>query len=516
MSNKRRVIMATLMLAIIIGQAGALTLIDYLMPVVLGPIGIIGYWLGLQKSEEYQQLIADYEAQPTSNTIQNDINTRLYLQEIYARDNNIISLGQDLLQYSRNYAWALAKYEALKALDYELTQNGSDFITAKTIAKQKAHETVYNYYFNLTKNIIAIANESAELVNYTISDYVKNIGVQSVIIDVVDTKIGEVANEIVDTVEYKPEWNQNVLAFRWANGNLFLYQEGWVKDHLIIKAVSVTVLNKTMSIKRSSTWFTYNGYNSGNWYPEVITIKFNGTDTVYDYSMYVNILNAIDSEYNMINANIDAYIDGLAQDYVNNWNITQLIDPYILAGLLNNDLNSTGYYGYAAAELALMGLNTTGINKTINITVYELDGNITTLEGWLFTDWTGTLESGQNYTANSSYKWFFVADGGLYDLTGYNFTVGVIRDWKGNELTNVTLTRYVSHTGDVMRMYDELAQIRQLYEEYINNLQAMAAGSGSSGSGFNLSEWWNNLGTMGQLGVIAIGAVGAYALLRRD
>ena len=117
-----------------------------------------------------------------------------------------------------------------------------------------------------------------------------------------------------------------------------------------------------------------------------------------------------------------------------------------------------------------------------------------------------------NYTADPAYKWFFVTDGGIYDLTGYNFTIGAIRDWKGNELTNVTLTRYVSHTGDVLKMYEELAKIRQLYEEYINNLQAMAAGGSS---GFSLSEWWNSLDTLGKLGVIGIGAIGVYAVLRR-
>lgn len=512
MSDKRRAVIAALMLTMLIGQAVAIPLI---IPIAVGFVAssVFGYWLGILDSENYQELIQRYEAQLTSNTIQNDINTRLYLQEIYARDNNIISLGQDLLKYSENYAWALAKYNALKVIDYELTQNGSDFITAKTLAKQKAHEAVYKYYLNLTRNVIVIANESAELVNYSVAYYVQNVGVNGIVVDVVDTVIGRSSSETVDTVEYHPSWNQKVLAFRWVNGNLYLDQESWVKDYLVVRTSTVTAMGNTYSIKRPFAWFTYNGYNSGNWYLATITVEFDGTGEVYNYTKYVDILNAIDSEYNMINANIDAYIDGLAQDYVNQWNITQLIDPYILAGLLNNDLNSTGYYGYAAAELALLGLNTTGINKTINLTVYDANGNATTLEGWLFTDWTGTLEVGQNYTANSSYKWFFVADGGLYDITGYNFTVGTIRDWQGNELTNVTLVRYVSHTGDVLKMYDELAQIRQLYEEYINNLQAMAAGG--SGGGSSLSEWWASLDQTAKIGVIAISAVGVYAILGR-
>ncbi|AKG92396.1 TPA_asm: VP4-like membrane fusion protein [Geoglobus ahangari pleomorphic virus 1] len=513
MSDKRKAVMAALMLTMLIGQTVAVPLVLPLIAAGFVASTVFGYWLGILDSENYQELIDDLQAQLTSNTIQNDIDTRLYLQEIYARDNNIISLGQDLLKYSENYAWALAKYNALKVIDYELTQNGSDFVTAKTLAKQKAHEAVYNYYLNLTKNIIALANESAELVNYSVGYYVQNIGVSDIVIDVVDTQIGQVSTETVDKVEYHPSWNQKVLAFRWVNGNLNLNQENWVKDYLVIRTSTVTVLGDTYSIKRPFAWFTYNGYNNGNWYLATITVVFNGTETVYDFNQYQTILNQIDSEYNMVNANIDAYIDGLAQDYVNQWNITALIDPYILASMLNNDLNQTGYYGYASAELALMGLNTTGINKTINITVYDANGNATTLEGWLFTDWTGTLESGQNYTADSNYLWFFVSDGGLYDLKGYNFTVGAIKDWQGNELTNVTLTRYVSHSGDVLKMYDELAQIRQLYEEYINNLQAMAAGG--SGGGSSLSEWWASLDQAAKIGIIAIGAVGVYAILGR-
>ncbi len=513
MSDKRRIVMATLMLTIIIGQAGALTLIDYLMPVVLGPIGIVGYWLGLQKAEEYQQLIADYEAQLTSNTLQNDINTRLYLQEIYVRDNNIISLGQDLLQYSRNYAWALAKYEALKVIDYELTQNGSDFITAKTLAKQKAHEAVYNYYVNLTKNIIVLANESAELVNHSINYYLTNIKVRDVEMGVTGSQTDGSCTIWYYNIKYNATNDKFTVTYDSSCSGIYgqTATNSWKTGTDSINALGTTfnyvvplgqVKNTNPNDGAPYAWVKIDWLNMSN-------------ERVYDRSQYVNIISQIDSEYNMINANIDAYIDGLAQDYVSNWNITDLIDPYIVAGLLNHDFNATGYMGYAAAELALLGLNTTGINKTITIIVYD-GNNATTLEGWLFTDWVGTLVPGQNYTADPSYKWFFVGDNGLYDITGYNFTFVKATDWKGNPLQNVTLVRYVSHTGDVTKMYEELHKILQLYKEYIDNLQAMAAGGGSSGSGFNLSEWWNSLDQTAKIGIIAIGGIGVYALLRRD
>jgi|UniRef100_A0AAT9J7R8 hypothetical protein len=502
MSNKRRAVMAAFMLTMLIGQTVAIPLI---IPLAIGGIigaGAIGYWLGLQKSEEYQQLIADYEAQLTSNTIQNDINTRLYLQEIYARDNNIIALGQDLLQYSRNYAWALAKYEALKVLDTELN-NGSNFTTAKTLAKQKAHDAVYNYYVNVTKNIIALHNETVELISYALYNY-SNIGISEVKLEGSHFIVGSgSASGYVRFDNNTGVWKN--WRTTWGSERQTNFQNDWTEPE------TLNLLGTSFNMSRLDLIFDCPD-DPGYTVHLYATKVYIAGDLVYNKTKYTDVLNAIDSEYNMINSNIDAYIDGLAQSYVDQWNITALIDPYILAGLLNQDLNETGYHGYAAAELALMGLNTTGINTTVNITVYD-GGNATVMEGWLFTDWQGTLETGQNYTANSSYKWFFVTDGGVYDLTGYNFSVGSLKDWQGNSLTNVTLKRYVSHTGDVVKMYDELSQIRQLYEEYINNLQAMAAGGGSGG--FDLSAWWASLDQTAKLGVVAVGAVGLYAVLRR-
>ncbi|AIY90465.1 TPA_asm: VP4-like membrane fusion protein [Geoglobus acetivorans pleomorphic virus 1] len=506
MSDKRKAVMAALMLMMLIGQTVAIPLI---IPIAVGfaASSVFGYWLGIQDSENYQELIQQYEAQLTSNTVQNDINTRLYLQEIYARDNNIISLGQDLLKYSENYAWALAKYNALKVIDYELTQNGSDFLTAKTKAKQAAHDVVYNYYLNLTRNIITLANESAGLLNYSLNYYLSNVRVSTVEMFVTGSQADGSIIITYSKITYNPNTGSYAVTYSGTTDKQVY------ANSIILSTATVSALGNsyTYNVVKAQVQNT-NSYDPDPYAWVTINKVLIGGDLVYDRSNYTVILSQIDSEYNMINANIDAYIDGLAQDYVANWNVTQLIDPYILAGLLNNDLNQTGYYGYAAAELALLGLNTTGINKTITITVYD-GNNTTTLEGWLFTDWTGTLEVGKNYTTDSSYKWFFVADDGIYDLTGYNFTVGTIRDWQDNELTNVTLTRYISHTGDVLKMYDELAQIRQLYEEYINNLQAMAAGG--SGGGFSLSEWWASLDQAAKIGVIAIGAVGVYAILGR-
>jgi len=93
--DKRVVILSLFLIATVIGQTVAIPLIIPLIGVGVGLLGAgaIGYWLGIQKSEDYQKLIEEYEAQLTQNTIENDINTRLYLQELYARDQNIIMLG---------------------------------------------------------------------------------------------------------------------------------------------------------------------------------------------------------------------------------------------------------------------------------------------------------------------------------------------------------------------------------------------------------------------------------------
>jgi len=485
--SKKRAIMSALMLTIMIGQTVALPLIAPLLIGVAGGFAgaLIGHLLGLGgvSKEEVEKLKQQYEAALTSQKEVNDANIQQLLLEVYARDSNIYGVSRDFGQYTKNYAWALAKYEAVKALK-----------EGKTVAEAQAaaRNVVIMYYANISKTIINTQNATVNLLYAIYTNYSTELGIS-------DFKL---VNSRGDYALYTSG------TWKWVSSDPTTY--GIDNPSINKYAVSLTIAGKTYEVDRLK--FRYRPTNSPNYYTYDIVNVYYSNVLVYRLSDFTNAVNAIDAAYNEIINNVDVYVQNLAnQTNLAQINMTDLIDPYQLASLMNNDYNATGYYGYAAAELALLGLNTAGINKTILIEV-----NGTQYEGFLFTDWQGVLEKNKTYTANASYRYFIAVDGGLYEIpAGTNFTVLAIRDFRGNELTNTTLKSYTSALQDVNKIYDEIAALRQLWQEYIE-MQAMTVGGGDSSSGFNLSEWWASLDQTAKLGIIAISGIGIYALLRRD
>ncbi|WP_290597871.1 hypothetical protein, partial [Archaeoglobus sp. JdFR-39] len=60
--------------------------------------------------------------------------------------------------------------------------------------------------------------------------------------------------------------------------------------------------------------------------------------------------------------------------------------------------------------------------------------------------------------------------------------------------------RYVDHSGDIQKIYDELAKLNELYNRYLE-MQTISGGGGSVG------DWWANLSDTEKL------AIGAAAVL---
>jgi len=255
--------------------------------------------------------------------------------------------------------------------------------------------------------------------------------------------------------------------------------------------------------------FKYGGWRQFTWAAKIKTVKYAGVE-VYNNAIFYAAINQIDKAYNQIINEIDLYVDNLVASVdLTNVTIESYYDPYILASQFNSDLNESGYAGYAAAELALLGFNTAGMNKTITIQI----GN-KTISGWLFTTWSGMLETNKTYNVTSGQEWYILTDNGLYRIpAGTTFKVVVLKDMEGNTLTNATLKSYTSAVTDTSKIYDEIKALRELWEEYLT-LQATATGGALTGSN-SLTAWWNSLDTLGKLGVIGIGAVGVYAVLRR-
>jgi len=172
MGNKARIIMAAIMLSTVIGNAVAIAV----LPLVLGAAaisGFIGYYFGTQTVNQtyVQELEQKYQQLLTSSKQTNDANIRQMLLEVYARDQNLYGLGADFGEYTKNYAWALAKYTALKAL-----KEGKTVAEAKALAKMK----VMDYYYNVTQTLINNFNATNILLNKTLNEYQNYAGVSEI------------------------------------------------------------------------------------------------------------------------------------------------------------------------------------------------------------------------------------------------------------------------------------------------------------------------------------------------
>ena len=452
-----------------------------------------GLWLGHHFwAKPADQKIKQLEQELTNSTLDNLATLESAALNVWDRSKVITYDLGDAVHYGRNYAWALAKYTILKSLEQGNTLDA---------AASKARAAVLKYYLNVTKNIIEEMNNTAEYLNFTLNRYAE----ESQGVNAVD-KAGISFRVKIQWLYFSGscQIGENKTLTYSGNGNTYHLALTWNKPYLKLQKVNVKVLGKKYTVLTLAMNIGQNLH--------FIDLKFrdpSGHDTVvYNWNVYANVLNQINNEYNNIVNNINAYVQGLKNS---TFNTTDLIDPYVLATFLDKDYNKTGYYGYAAAELALLGLNTTGLNKTVTISYQGKN-----LSGFLFTDWTGTLQVNQTYQPDNNHVWYFVTTDSngrtlLVPLSG-QFKVVSLEDWQGHKLNNTTLVNYDPHSGDVQKIYQELEKIETLYEQYLNNLQPAAGGGGFSAE---LSNWWNSLDETAKLGVIAVGCVAVYAIFRR-
>lgn len=133
--------------------------------------------------------------------------------------------------------------------------------------------------------------------------------------------------------------------------------------------------------------------------------------------------------------------------------------------------------------------------------------NNTTLTGWLFTDQVGTIEKNQTIDPSGS-TWLIVTDSGIYQIQE-PFVITDLRTLSGQPLNNTTLYAYTSAQTDVSKIYEELEQIRQLWQEYLE--MSTTAGGGSREDWEDTINW-----LMGQWWFWVFVGIGAIVLIGRS
>jgi hypothetical protein len=355
----------------------------------------------------------------------------------------------DLAENADLYAWLIAKEKYVNEL-----KNGTDKVTAS----EKAIREIIHYYDNLIRvyqNVINITTNET----LTYLTMAKNKSPVKFIVYGYKNGIhqGDV-NGIPSTTTYTVR-NTKIKVFKVRCSNGYYY----------------TATKLILYIK----------LRDGN------DFKFE----VYNVEPYITLIGKLVNQKKRVVDNFNAYCDQLINSNVDPNKIIDT-DPYLLAKMFATDYNDTGYYALVASQLALLGLPTTGLNKSITVKI----GN-QTYDGYIFTNWKGqTFEAGKTYTLPDGKFLYIVTDQGLLRLEpGDNFTIVKIIDPRTGQALNSTMVLpYYYHT-------DNITADLKGYEELIKQIEELKTTVGGGGSGLadDLNNFWNTLSPELKLVVIA-------------
>jgi hypothetical protein len=211
-----------------------------------------------------------------------------------------------------------------------------------------------------------------------------------------------------------------------------------------------------------------------------------------------------------VNNNGDAVIDGIYGNFSQGEiDTTDVLSPSEIAGQAATNYSSTGYYGFAAAELAALG-NAGSLNHSHTVERY----NGETLDGTLF--YTGqdsvTFSLDDTYDpADYSGSFLMATNDGIVELTRPFTITDQVNTRTDETVGNVDAERYVydrTSADQFKEALDQLQQVRQSFEDS----ESRATGIGISGDGF-LGDLAGALGL--SLGVTLVVLVALIAVAAR-
>jgi len=181
--------------------------------------------------------------------------------------------------------------------------------------------------------------------------------------------------------------------------------------------------------------------------------------------------------------NVDSYINTTYQDYESGELSTDnILNPTDLASRASTQYNESGYYGFAAVELANLGYSG-DFNSSVTVSM-----NNSTYEGYLFytADDRSGWEVGETYDPSGWNGTVYLAEqssdnqSGVYRLD-QNFTIESAQNPKtGDAITNVTTQEYTQATYNSSKLEAQLKELRKLKEEYDRSYE-LAFPSGNVG-----------------------------------
>lgn len=179
----------------------------------------------------------------------------------------------------------------------------------------------------------------------------------------------------------------------------------------------------------------------------------------------------MDQQSTRLQSNADGYIDGVYSKYqAGEISLNETLSAVELASHASGDVDSTGYYGFQAVELALLGYDT-DLNSSFSVT---LNGN-ESLNGTLFytADDLGQVQAGETYDLSTLNGVFFVATpdengtGTVRTIESGTITVESITDPRtGDSRQNTTFVSYTADSFDSSELKSEVDRLSALADFY--------------------------------------------------
>jgi hypothetical protein len=366
---------------------------------------------------------------------------------------------------SRSVAWSKGKAAAIEAMN-----NGS----TKAETKTAATEAVEEYYSTMEVNMINSFNRSANRLLYLNSVHENTTGLS-----------GSFAKAALGS-DYPVHGEHADYTLR--NGTVVTTQQFERDDG---SSKHLWIANEDLSGWTGSSDYVFSssdGSNIGAAYEANVTSSL-PDNTVIDGHNASLVFNDIQSANSAMESNLDLWVDNTYDGYTaGDINSSDVLDPTTVAQEFSSDYNSTGYYAYAAADLAIQGTNGT-LNQSMVFDLHNGSAGRTsneTLNGTLFTDWepavtNGSFHTGQTYNADNSSSLVYVAtNDGLRVIEGDFHIVEMVNTQTGETVENTTLQNYNRQTAEAGWNESQYQQLLELRQE-LDAAQAAAAG-GSGGS----------------------------------
>ena len=319
-----------------------------------------------------------------------DLRRELYARSVELRDSNagVAAVMNNRIQDSKNIAWIKGKAAAIEAMN-----EGKSSTEAETAALAANDE----YYSTIQENLLNHWNSVVDRFEHYLTlaeEHSDTSGLEL-------CGLGGLTN----LVEYRPVADSFYTANGFKTGG---YEEYTLKDGRVmdVRVLYTYGVNSTGSDEwwyhltqdggdpTNSTYAAIHNTNKGE------VADPDSGDRVNPVEWTIQLYNDADTEHSTMASNLSAFVtDAYAGLQSGDISTADMIDPVTLASEYSSSYDSTGYYGYAAAQLAMLGVPT---DLAANA-VIRLESDEVTISGTLFVSDPPTegLAVGSTYSPGS-------------------------------------------------------------------------------------------------------------------